>query len=86
MESAAELRDREITDAYGRGYLAGSLDPQLLQCTWETAWQVALDRLTAGLVNPPDLGPGLAERVEARRAADAAWVRDGGDYPKWAAA
>lgn len=85
LAEAADLREREVLDAWRRGYLAGSLDPELLRVTWETAWEVAQDRLVAALVNYPDLGPPLAERIAARRAAVQAWVRGETEYPGWAA-
>jgi hypothetical protein len=84
MEGAADLREREIADAYVRGYRDGALDPDLLRATWDVAWATAQDRLAAALAETPDLGPGLAERIQERRAAVDAWVENGGPYPGWA--
>jgi hypothetical protein len=85
LADAADLREREVADAWRRGYLAGSLDPGLLRITWQAAWEVVQDRLVAALINYPDLGPPIAERIAARRAAVDAWVRGEAEYPGWGA-
>lgn len=81
LEDAAELREREVVDAYRRGRLDGVLDRDLLAATWATAWEVAQDSLTIALQNPPELGGGLADLVAQRRAAVAKWVAGTGEYP-----
>lgn len=77
------LREREIREAYRRGYIDGATDPDTLRVTWQTAWAVAQDRLAAALQNDPDLGPGLSERIAARRTAVEEWVRTGKHFPGW---
>lgn len=83
MTDAAELRAREVADAYRRGYEAGVLDPERLRRTWETALAVTQDRLVLALQHDVGGDETVNEAIARRRHQLEVWVRTGRaeDYP-----
>lgn len=80
LEDAAELRQREVADAYRRGRADGVLDQELLRVVSETARVVAEDRLCLDMQTDP---LPFRDLVADRRVQVARWVATGlaEDYP-----
>lgn len=80
LEESADLRARELADAYARGRTDALHDPGLIERITSTARELAEARLALMLQSDPEL-PDVAQLVAERRARIDEWVRTGRNYP-----